>query len=111
MDWDALACKRLTAPFKPQINGETDVSNFSEEFTNMMAADSPAIVPVNADKIFKGYSYVAPSILFSENDITQDFLKPSTENRPNNTLVCLASQFKVGTSSVSTFVTPKYTPK
>ena len=43
----------MTAPFRPQIKGETDVSNFSEEFTNMMAADSPAIVPVNADKIFK----------------------------------------------------------
>lgn len=53
MDWDALACKRLPAPFKPQIKSETDVSNFSEEFTTMMAADSPAVVPVNADKIFK----------------------------------------------------------
>ena len=48
----------MTAPFRPQIKGETDVSNFSEEFTNMMAADSPAIVPVNADKIFKVISSV-----------------------------------------------------
>ncbi len=48
-----LANRRIAAPFKPQIKDETDVSNFSEEFTNMMAADSPAIVPLNSDKIFK----------------------------------------------------------
>jgi ribosomal protein S6 kinase alpha-5 len=30
-----------------------DVSNFSDEFTRMIPADSPAIVPPNFDKIFK----------------------------------------------------------
>ncbi len=44
---------------------------------------------------FQGYSYVAPSILFSENQITQDFLMPSTINQPKNAHVSLASQFKV----------------
>lgn len=54
---------------------ELDVSNFSEEFTGMPATDSPAVVPPNYDKIFKGYSYVAPSILFSKNVISSDLLK------------------------------------
>ena len=44
--------------------------------------------------MFQGYSYVAPSILFSENTVTQDFLNPSLHERPADRLVCLASQFK-----------------
>lgn len=55
---------------------ELDVSNFSEEFTQMPPTDSPAVVPPNYDKIFKGYSYVAPSVLFTKNVISDDLLKP-----------------------------------
>lgn len=33
-------------------------------------------MPPNYDKIFKGYSYVAPSVLFSKNVISDDLLKP-----------------------------------
>jgi len=40
-------------PFKPVIKDDTDTSNFSEEFTRMLPVDSPAIIPKNADKIFK----------------------------------------------------------
>lgn len=53
MNWDALAKKRVPAPFMPKIRHELDVSNFSEEFTTMAVADSPAAVPSNAEKIFK----------------------------------------------------------
>lgn len=42
----------------------------------MPPTDSPAVVPPNYDKIFKGYSYVAPSVLFSKNVISDDLLKP-----------------------------------
>ena len=52
------------------------MSNFSEEFTQMAPTDSPAVVPPNYDKLFKGYSYVAPSVLFSKNVISDDLLKP-----------------------------------
>lgn len=55
---------------------ELDVSNFSEEFTQMPPTDSPAVVPPNYDKIFKGYSYVAPSVLFTKNVISDNLLKP-----------------------------------
>lgn len=53
LNWDDLARKAVPAPFVPKISGELDVSNFSEEFTKMNPADSPAIVPPNYDKIFK----------------------------------------------------------
>jgi Protein kinase C terminal domain. len=53
IDWDDLATKRIPAPFVPKISNELDVSNFSDEFTKMIPADSPAIVPPNFDKIFK----------------------------------------------------------
>lgn len=42
----------------------------------MPPTDSPAVVPPNFDKIFKGYSFVAPSVLFSKNVISDDILKP-----------------------------------
>lgn len=44
------------------------MSNFSEEFTTMPATDSPAVVPPNYDKLFRGYSYVAPSSHLSRPD-------------------------------------------
>lgn len=80
IDWDKLARKEIGAPFKPVIRNELDVSNFSEEFTAMPPTDSPAVVPPNYDKIFKGYSYVAPSVLFTKNVISDDILKPSKQH-------------------------------
>lgn len=53
INWDDLANKKLAAPFVPKIKNEMDVSNFSDEFTNMAVNDSPAIVPLQSDKIFK----------------------------------------------------------
>lgn len=69
---------------------ELDVSNFSEEFTQMPPTDSPAVVPPNYDKIFKGYSYVAPSVLFSKNVISDDLLKPVTKT--DNTAALIESR-------------------
>jgi ribosomal protein S6 kinase alpha-5 len=95
LNWENLAKRKITAPFIPKIVNDLDTSNFSDEFTNMIPADSPAVVPLKSENIFRGYTYVAPSILFSENQITQDFLKPSLEGRPIDKHICLAAQFKV----------------
>ncbi|EEB18286.1 Ribosomal protein S6 kinase alpha-5, putative [Pediculus humanus corporis] len=81
-DWTELARKNIPAPFVPKISNELDVSNFSEEFTKMTPTDSPAIVPPNYDKIFKGYSYVAPSVLFSENVVSEDIFNIA-DRRPS----------------------------
>ncbi|XP_076264850.1 ribosomal protein S6 kinase alpha-5-like isoform X1 [Rhynchophorus ferrugineus] len=86
MDWDKLARKEIPAPFKPVIKYELDVSNFSDEFTDMPATDSPAVVPSNSkvppnyDKLFKGYSYVSPSIVFSKNVISEKIANAELHN-------------------------------
>ena len=63
INWDDLLRKNIPAPFIPRISTAMDVSNFSEEFTNMPAVDSPSIAPPNVENVFSGYSYVAPSVV------------------------------------------------
>lgn len=53
LNWNELASGNAPAPFVPKIQHELDVRNFATEFTNMIPADSPAIVPNNAERIFK----------------------------------------------------------
>ena len=53
INWDLLSQKKIAAPFKPRIRDELDVSNFAEEFTDMVPTYSPAAVPKTADRIFK----------------------------------------------------------
>ncbi|GAB6020087.1 Chromosomal serine/threonine-protein kinase jil-1 [Chamberlinius hualienensis] len=72
LNWADLALKAIPAPFIPKISSELDVSNFSEEFTAMVPADSPAVVPPNVEKLFKGYSYISPSVLFSASVVVND---------------------------------------
>nr|XP_053639743.1 ribosomal protein S6 kinase alpha-5-like isoform X1 [Cherax quadricarinatus] len=93
LNWDDLAQKKVPAPFVPRISDELDVSNFSEEFTAMVPQDSPAIVPPDIDRIFNGYSYVAPSILFTENVISDSLYKMSPDRRPSTTNL-MACSFK-----------------
>ncbi|GLH15555.1 uncharacterized protein GBIM_19983 [Gryllus bimaculatus] len=88
INWEELARKAVPAPFVPKIDNELDTSNFSEEFTKMTPTDSPAIVPPNFDKIFKGYSYVAPSVLFSENVISDDIFQPSQQPNSASIIGC-----------------------
>ena len=80
---DDLLQKNIPAPFVPKIHNAVDVSNFSEEFTSMNPVDSPGLVPPNVEKVFKGYSFVAPSVLFSENCFSDDIFKPSPDKRPS----------------------------
>ena len=82
--------KNIPAPFIPKITSNMDVSNFSEEFTNMPVVDSPSVAPANAANVaanaanatdaaavaastasdvanvFAGYSYVAPSVVLKQ---------------------------------------------
>ena len=62
----------------------TDVSNFSEEFTSMPAVDSPSVVPPNVEDVFQNYSFVAPSVLFAENNvISEDLFRPNPDKKPS----------------------------
>ena len=95
INWDDLLRKNLPAPFIPKIGSPTDVSNFSDEFTTMAAVDSPGVVPPNgAEKLFRGYSFVAPSVMFAENKVVDEevFVKrPDPDKRPStsNLVACI----------------------
>ncbi|XP_066911024.1 ribosomal protein S6 kinase alpha-5-like [Clytia hemisphaerica] len=95
-DWDKLGNKMLEPPFKPVIKDDTDTSNFSEEFTRMLPIDSPAIIPKNAEKIFQGYSFIAPSVLFGNNAIADDIFAANASgvNRPGNASLIYTSMFE-----------------
>ena len=59
-----VATKRIEPPIKPAIKDDVDVSNFSTEFTNMAAADSPAVAaPDNMADVFRvTYNTSNPSV-------------------------------------------------
>ncbi|XP_040831094.1 ribosomal protein S6 kinase alpha-5 isoform X4 [Ochotona curzoniae] len=75
INWEDLAAKKVPAPFKPVIRDELDVSNFAEEFTEMEPTYSPAALPQSCERLFQGYSFVAPSILFKRNAALVDPLQ------------------------------------
>ncbi|XP_061467943.1 ribosomal protein S6 kinase alpha-5 isoform X2 [Rhineura floridana] len=95
LNWNDLAAKRVPAPFKPVIRDELDVSNFAEEFTEMDPTYSPATTPQAADKLFQGYSFVAPSILFKRNAATIDPVHFLTEvDRPGVASIARSAMMK-----------------
>ena len=71
-------------------------------FSNILA--NVGFLSICLVRLFQGYSYVSPSVLFSENQLTDDILRPSTEYQPVDRLVCLAKQFKVSLSEVLTYL-------
>ncbi|KAJ7401711.1 hypothetical protein BTVI_93556 [Pitangus sulphuratus] len=95
MNWDDLAAKKIPAPFKPVIRDELDVSNFAEEFTEMDPTYSPAATPQTSERIFQGYSFVAPSILFKRNAATVDPLQfYMGDERPGTTTIARSAMMK-----------------
>uniref|UniRef100_W5N9G8 Ribosomal protein S6 kinase n=1 Tax=Lepisosteus oculatus TaxID=7918 RepID=W5N9G8_LEPOC len=95
INWEDLAAKKVTAPFKPVIRDELDVSNFAEEFTEMDPTYSPAALPQNSDRIFQGYSFIAPSILFKRNAVMNDPLQfHGGAERPGATAVARSAMMK-----------------
>lgn len=66
INWRQLADKKISAPFRPVIEDELDTNNFSDEFTRQTPVDSPASAPPNSERLFRGYSYVSPSLLSSK---------------------------------------------
>ncbi|XP_072437048.1 ribosomal protein S6 kinase alpha-5-like isoform X2 [Chiloscyllium punctatum] len=96
LNWRDLATKAVKPPIKPVIQNELDVSNFAEEFTRMDPAYSPAALPQHTD-LFKGYSFVAPSILFNRNAImnhTCIYDLQMAMDRPDNNTVARSAMSK-----------------
>lgn len=91
LNWDNVYQRKVPVPFIPNINHELDVSNFSVEFTGMSPHYSPASVPNITDRVFRGYSYVAPSIICGETTNLDDSLKSPCEARPRSAAIRQAS--------------------
>ncbi|ETN70787.1 kinase domain protein [Necator americanus] len=69
IDWNKAANRQLTPFIVPNITHELDVQNFATEFTNQQPLYSPAESPINANALFRGYSYISPSVIFANNNI------------------------------------------
>ncbi|KAJ3589029.1 hypothetical protein NHX12_009877 [Muraenolepis orangiensis] len=78
LSWADLAEKKVTSPFRPELKNELDTGNFAEEFTGMDPVYSPASTPPSTDRLFQGYSFIAPSILFNKNAVMGDFIESQT---------------------------------
>ncbi|XP_043828001.1 LOW QUALITY PROTEIN: ribosomal protein S6 kinase alpha-4 [Dromiciops gliroides] len=97
LDWAALAARKVPAPFRPQIRSELDVGNFAEEFTRLEPVYSPPGSPPPGDpRIFQGYSFVAPSILFDRNNaVMTDVLElPGGGDRPGRAAVARSAMMQ-----------------
>jgi serine/threonine protein kinase len=79
MNWSDLAQKKIWAPFKPQKTNEFDVSNLSDDSTQTIFSDLPAALPPSCDDIFRGYSYVLPSVICSEHAVSDELYQPTVE--------------------------------
>ncbi|XP_041927726.1 ribosomal protein S6 kinase alpha-5 isoform X2 [Alosa sapidissima] len=96
INWEDLAAKKVPAPFKPVIRDELDVSNFAEEFTEMDPTYSPAALPQNCGRIFQGYSFMSPSILFKRNVVMDDPIQlcGGGADRPGSAAVARSAMIK-----------------
>lgn len=50
----------------------------------MEVVDTPAIIPPNVENVFRGYSFISPSILFADNNvISDDMFRPNPDKKPS----------------------------
>ncbi|XP_041348214.1 ribosomal protein S6 kinase beta-1-like isoform X2 [Gigantopelta aegis] len=65
INWSDLLAHRVEPPFKPNVTGDEDVSQFDTKFTKQTPVDSPddSYLSESANQVFVGFTYVAPSVL------------------------------------------------
>ncbi|XP_043254094.1 ribosomal protein S6 kinase beta-1-like [Colletes gigas] len=65
INWNDVISRKLEPPFRPMLASEDDVSQFDKKFTTSAPIDSPAeyTLSESANRVFQGFTYVAPSIL------------------------------------------------
>ncbi|PRP84033.1 ribosomal protein S6 kinase beta-1-like [Planoprotostelium fungivorum] len=58
INWRQLASCELVSPFRPNVYGDDDTSNFSEEFTKQNCAITPGVrLTDSQEDLFKGFSW------------------------------------------------------
>ncbi|XP_071946289.1 ribosomal protein S6 kinase beta-1-like [Antedon mediterranea] len=79
-NWQLVVERKLEPPIKPALTSEDDVSQFDTKFTREIPVDSPddSALSESANKIFQGFTYVAPSVLEC---LQKDILKPRSPRK------------------------------
>jgi ribosomal protein S6 kinase alpha-1/2/3/6 len=62
IDWDKLLAREISPPFQPTIQLD-DTYYFDREFTLRTPKDSPGIPISSGVELFRGFSFIAPSVL------------------------------------------------
>ncbi|XP_052894584.1 uncharacterized protein LOC128301942 [Anopheles moucheti] len=86
INWSRLIRKQIQAPFPPVAENERDTRNFSSEFTKQDVVENPCAPPKNADRLFRGYSYVSPKLL-TKNVTDRNKFIPIHNMRPQESYV------------------------
>ncbi|XP_057295860.1 ribosomal protein S6 kinase beta-2-like isoform X2 [Hydractinia symbiolongicarpus] len=93
LNWDELYARKVEPPFKPSVTSEEDVSQFDQRFTKETPVDSPCdnMLSESADRIFQGFTYVAPSMMeslsklsFSDSHGARSFRSPRRSRAPSS---------------------------
>ncbi|KAL7673192.1 hypothetical protein ACOME3_008060 [Neoechinorhynchus agilis] len=86
VDWQKVQNREVEPPYRPEVKGEDDASQFDAEFTNELPVDTPvdanSILESSISNVFKGFTYVNPSIL---SEMSQEAFKRKLEARVNQT--------------------------
>uniref|UniRef100_A0AC34PXN5 Ribosomal protein S6 kinase n=1 Tax=Panagrolaimus sp. JU765 TaxID=591449 RepID=A0AC34PXN5_9BILA len=69
VNWQMVEQKKLPPAIQPIVNGKLDLNNFAAEFTNQAPLFSPAESPPDYKGIFRGYSFVSPSVIFANDNV------------------------------------------
>ncbi|XP_026832820.1 chromosomal serine/threonine-protein kinase JIL-1 isoform X2 [Drosophila erecta] len=99
INWQELRNKRRKAPYKPTLNAEDDVQNFSNEFTDQVPEDPECDAPPSRIRLFRGYTYVAPEHLEQmrqDNNCHIQYCNPGLQNIPSR-----PDDLELGTRTVS----------
>lgn len=87
IDWDLLAKKQITPPFKPVVDSDESVANFDPEFTNS-SLTAAGINPFSDDDPYEapapgGHSYVGPGGSLSKSSHMGGAAMAIKPQRPN----------------------------
>jgi serine/threonine protein kinase len=82
ISWSEMAQRIYRAPFLPKRRKQPSASDFTDECSQMNLPELPAALHLDCDKLFRGYSYVSPSVLCSERAVKDERLQPP-ESCPN----------------------------
>uniref|UniRef100_A0A1A9WV58 protein kinase C n=1 Tax=Glossina brevipalpis TaxID=37001 RepID=A0A1A9WV58_9MUSC len=72
IDWEMLAYKQVTPPFKPRLDSDRDLANFPPEFTGeavQLTPDDERVIDGIDQSEFEGFEYVNPLLMSLEDEV------------------------------------------